>query len=113
MLQLAIGGHEQFRVSTMELERGGVSYTVETLRELHAARPDDELFLLIGADSLHDLPTWKEPAEVCTLALPLVVSRAGHAEPAWDVLQPLLSAARVQEIRRNEVKMPQIGIKFA
>ena len=43
MLELAIGGHPAFRVSTIELDRGGVSYTVDTLAAIHAQRPDAEL----------------------------------------------------------------------
>ena len=74
MLELAIGGHEQFAVCRLEVERGGVSYTVDTLRELHRAEPQRELFFLMGADSLADLPTWREPAAICELALPVVVA---------------------------------------
>ena len=59
MLQLALGGNESFVLSDMEIQRKGVSYTVDTLEALHAERPDDELFLLVGADSLEDFGQWK------------------------------------------------------
>src|SRR5690349_9388812 len=52
MLKLAIGGHEAFSVYTGEIDRGGVSYTVDTLQQLHDEQPDRELFFLMGADSL-------------------------------------------------------------
>src|SRR5262245_62009417 len=64
MLELAISGHEAFRVSPLEIERGGVSYTVETLRAIALQEPQAALFLLMGADSLRDLPTWREPEEI-------------------------------------------------
>ncbi len=57
MLKLAIGGHEPFTVFTGEVDRGGVSYTVDTLAQLHEELPSAELFFLMGADSLADLPT--------------------------------------------------------
>ena len=55
MLQLAVGGHKPFRVSEIELQREGVSYTVDTLREIAEQQPDAELFFLMGADSLAEL----------------------------------------------------------
>ena len=55
MLQLAIGGHESLAVYRGEIERGGVSYTVDTLEQLHREEPQRELFFLMGADSLADV----------------------------------------------------------
>ncbi|MEM9185228.1 MAG: nicotinate-nucleotide adenylyltransferase [Planctomycetota bacterium] len=79
MLKRAIAGHAGFGVSTLEFDRGGVSYTVDTLHDVRQRAPDAELFLLMGADTLHDLPNWWEPAEVLRLATPLVVQRPGEA----------------------------------
>ena len=56
MLRLALTGEPNWRISTVELDRGGVSYTVDTLRAIHAERPDDRLFFMIGADAILDLP---------------------------------------------------------
>ncbi|QDT67247.1 Nicotinate-nucleotide adenylyltransferase [Planctomycetes bacterium MalM25] len=78
MLRLATTGREGFVVSTLEIDRGGVSYTVDTLRQIHADRPDAELFFLMGADTLRDLSNWREPDEVRRLATPLVVQRPGE-----------------------------------
>ncbi len=58
MLRLAIAGHEAFEVSTLEIDRGGVSYTLDTLSAVRQQQPEAELFFLMGADSLRDLPTW-------------------------------------------------------
>jgi nicotinate-nucleotide adenylyltransferase len=111
MLELAIAGHEPFVVSTIEIDRGGVSYTVETLRHVRErGQPGDELFLLMGADSLDEFVTWREPAEICRLATPVVVRRAGLPEPDYRALAALVSAERLEEIRRHQVEMPIIGL---
>lgn len=110
MLELAIAGHESFRVSTLEIDRGGVSYTVETLQTLHLQDPQAELFLLMGADSLRDLITWREPAEILRLALPIVVRRAGAPEPDFTILAALASPERCEEIRSCQVEMPIVEL---
>jgi nicotinate-nucleotide adenylyltransferase len=61
MLQLATAGMPEFVVSRIELDHDEVSWTVDTLRRLRDQRPGDELFLLIGGDSLREFPTWREP----------------------------------------------------
>jgi nicotinate-nucleotide adenylyltransferase len=110
MLELALAGHEQLRASPMELERGGVSYTVQTLAAVHEQQPAAVLFLLMGADSLRDLPTWREPARICALATPAVVRRGGSPEPDFSVLAPFVSAQRQSEIRAAQVEMPLIEL---
>lgn len=110
MLELAISGNEHFAVSTVELDRGGVSYTVETLRTITAHQPDDELFFLMGADSLHEMITWREPAVICRLAIPVVVHRADSPPPDFTVLSKLVSPARLSEIRSHQVEMPIIDL---
>ncbi len=110
MLQLAIDGDPRFAISTAELDRGGVSYTVDTLRELAVRDPTTELFLLMGADALADLPNWREARAICDLAMPTVVRRAGLPEPDFGVLAPLVSPARLAEIRSAQVEMPDTPI---
>ena len=110
MLRLAIEGFAVFTLSLIEIERGGVSYTVETLRRLRAEMPDAELFFLMGADSLADFPTWREPAAICELATPLVVHRAGTPPPDFEALSPFVDATRLAAIRAHEVEMPATPI---
>jgi nicotinate-nucleotide adenylyltransferase len=110
MLHLAVGGHEPFQVSTIEIDRGGISYSVETLQQLHADDPAREMFLLLGADALADLPTWKDPGRICELALPLVVSRAYAPEPDFAPLVEFMSRERIAAAQAAQVKMPPIGI---
>ena len=62
MVRIAIAGHPAFEVSEIEATRPGPHYSVETLEAVRRERPDDELFFLIGADSLADLPTGESPS---------------------------------------------------
>lgn len=110
MLELAIGGHPQFAVSTLELDRGGISYTVETLRALVAAHPEDSFYFLMGGDSLADFPTWREPEEICRLGIPLVVRRPGSPEPAWDSFAKWVTPERLAEIKSFQISMPIIDL---
>jgi nicotinate-nucleotide adenylyltransferase len=113
MLQLAIAevpDPSQWEVSTLEIDRGGVSYTVETLAELQRCHPGAALFFLMGADSLAELPHWYEPRRILELATPLVVERPGHPAPDVGVLDSLVSASRRAEIGRCRVRMPAVDI---
>jgi nicotinate-nucleotide adenylyltransferase len=110
MLELALAGHERIKASRLEIDRGGLSYTVETLAEVHALHPQAALFVLMGADSLHDLPTWRDPERICNLAVPTVVCRLGAPPPDFGVLTPLVSAERLAIIRTAQVQMPLIEL---
>jgi nicotinate-nucleotide adenylyltransferase len=110
MLELALAGNERLRVSTLEIERGGVSYTVDTLRDVARRQAGAELFVLMGADSLRDLLTWREPQEICRLAAPLVVRRSGAPEPDLNVLAGLVTPERLAEFRALQVQMPLIEL---
>src|SRR5689334_2752563 len=77
MARIAVAGHPAFEVSEVEAKRPGPSYSVETLEAIHADRPDDDLFFLIGADSLADLPHWRQPRRIAELATVVVVNRPG------------------------------------
>ena len=64
----------------------------------------------MGADSLHDFPTWRQPQRICELATPLVVSRPGWPAVDFDVLGPFASKERLEEIKSVAVSMPQMDI---
>src|SRR5207248_2380438 len=110
MLKLAIGGHPQFEVCTYEVDRGAVNYTFETLQALTSQYSDAELFFLLGADSLNDLPRWREPQRICELATLIVAQRPGVPELNWQALVGLVSRDRLQQFRTCQTAMPQIGI---
>jgi nicotinate-nucleotide adenylyltransferase len=110
MIELAIGGHEAFVLSKIELERGGVSYTVDTLEQVHENHPEDEFFLLIGDDSLEDFSSWRNPQRICELAIPLVVNRPGSGEVDLSLLKPFVSGSRFDQIDKWKIQCPKIEI---
>ena len=110
MLELAVGGQETLRVSRIEAERSGVSFTVDTLEQLAAEDATRELFLIVGADTLEDLVNWREPRRVCELATLVVARRAGRPEPDFACLATIASAERIAEFRRHQVEMPEMAL---
>ena len=80
MARIAVAGHSAFAVSEIEATRPGPHYSVETLESVRSERPNDELFFLIGADSLSDLPNWRDPGRIAELATIVVVNRPGIEE---------------------------------
>jgi nicotinate-nucleotide adenylyltransferase len=110
MLRLATGGQESFEVSSIETDRGDVSYTIHTLAAVRAAQPDAELFLIMGGDSVVDFPTWKDPAEICQLATLVVVGRPGVRLPGADQLAAQLPAEVAPHVRLVVVPMPLVEL---
>ncbi len=106
MIRAAVEGDPRFEVDEVELHREGPSYTVDTLRALRERYPDAELFFLIGADNLRELPAWREPEEVVRLATLVVMSRGGeHAGSGAPYPAAAVNVTRVDisatEIRRR------------
>lgn len=77
MVEAALEGEPDFAASRIELDREGPSYTVDTLRTLRDLYPDARLFLIVGEDSLLDLPKWRDPDSILAMADLLVVPRPG------------------------------------
>lgn len=87
MVTAAIGDDPRFRACDLEIRRGGPSYTVDTLRALHATHPGSELTFIVGGDMAASLPTWRDPAEVVSLARLAVAEREGARRA--DILERL------------------------
>ena len=77
MTRLAVRGNPAFVVSTLEALRDGPSFTVDTIRTLSTREPVSKIFLLMGADSLEEFPTWRDPATILSLATLAVALRPG------------------------------------
>jgi len=75
MCRAAVAGVPGLEVSLVELERPGPSYTVDTLRALHAAEPENELTFVMGGDMARSLPAWREPGAILALARIAVAER--------------------------------------
>jgi nicotinate-nucleotide adenylyltransferase len=88
MTKLAVEGEPRFEVSDVEVKRGGPSYTVDTLEELHRTFPDDQLFLILGWDAARLFRTWHEPERVSALASIVIVDR-GKSQPVPSELKAI------------------------
>jgi nicotinate-nucleotide adenylyltransferase len=115
MLRLATGGHDAFAIATLEIDRGGVSYTADTVEALAAEHPGDDLVLLLGADALAGLPTWHEPARILAAVTISAIEREGVDDVAALVGEPalatLLGTDRAAEIVATRIRVPAIGIR--
>ncbi|HEY7311834.1 MAG TPA: nicotinate-nucleotide adenylyltransferase [Gemmataceae bacterium] len=110
MLALALAGNPAFRIDELEKERSGPSYTVDTLAELRRRHPSHEFFLLVGSDTLVDLPHWHEPVRVLKQAGLLVMARPGSAVPTVEQLRAQLPMPDEAPLRLQVVETPQIDI---
>ena len=78
MVRLAIAGNPNFDLSDVELVRGGMSYTIDTLRSLHSSHPGVLLFFITGLDSFLDIRTWHQWEHVLALCAFVILSRPGY-----------------------------------
>ena len=92
-LRIALAGRPEFAVDDLEVLRGGVSYTIDTVRTFSASAPGAALFWLIGADHVSTLPRWREAETLAGLVTFVVIPRPGCAE---TVLPPIY---RLQTLR--------------
>ena len=82
MVEAAVGDVPGLEASAIEIERGGHSYTADTLRQLAADDPEASFFVILGADAASGLPTWERVDEVRAMASLVVVDRPGAPPPA-------------------------------
>ena len=80
LLRLALAGKTWCEIDEQELQRGGVSYTINTLRDFHQRFPEAKIFYLIGGDHVQKLPSWRDAEELARLAEFVVMPRPGQAE---------------------------------
>jgi nicotinate-nucleotide adenylyltransferase len=107
MVELAIADDARFAVSRVEIDRDGPSYTVDTLRQLRAAAPDDELFLVLGGDQAAALSDWHEPEQVLELAQIVVVERTNWSRNAIGIKVGRLRGA--ERIRYLDMPIIQVS----
>jgi nicotinate-nucleotide adenylyltransferase len=79
MTVIATASNPRFRVSRVDIDRGGPTYTIDTLRDLTAQLPDTDLYFITGADALADIFTWRDAEELFELARFVGVTRPGYA----------------------------------
>jgi nicotinate-nucleotide adenylyltransferase len=107
MVSLAIAGVPRFRLETCELDRGGPSYTVDTLRTLKARDPSNSFALLVGADTLRDFPAWREASEIPRLAQVVAFGRPGSE------LREVPGVSRTITVPRIDISATEIRNRVA
>lgn len=108
MLSLLVNGDARFTVDPIEIDRNGLSFTVDTLAALAARHPGAALFLLIGEDLAGQIATWREPGRIAKLAEIVVLARSGGASegagPASTALPMRRLATRRVEVSSTEIR---------
>ncbi len=117
MVRLAVEGHPRLQASDIEVNRAGVSYTIDTIRALAAQDPSADLTLLLGWDAAREFHDWHEAPEIARLARIAVFNRSGAGDAASgdlaalglpadavyvEVSSPLLSGTWVRDILTHE-----------
>ncbi len=88
MLKLAVNGNSSFEIDTLELERAGATYTIDTMEELRKRMGEDvELFFIIGIDALAELGRWKEPERLASICHFATMRRPGFTELDLEAME--------------------------
>lgn len=109
MARALVEGHEGITVDDREIRRGGPTYTVDTLTELHEENLDHELFLIVGADTAARIHTWHRYTEVISLSTLVIVNRT-DASPD---LAPDVAAGRIVNITMTPVDVSSTAVREA
>ena len=104
MVRLLVEDDPRFAVSPVEIQKGGVSFTVDTLTILSAEWPGAELFWLVGADVVGSFGKWREPERIVRLATVVVMERAGESPN----LAAIPGSPRSVETRRVDISSTEI-----
>ncbi|RJQ51776.1 MAG: nicotinate-nucleotide adenylyltransferase [Actinobacteria bacterium] len=106
MTVIATASNHCFSVSRLEIDRGGISYTVDTLRELSLEMPEAELFFITGADAVWEILTWKEAEEAMTLTTFIAATRPGYDLSRFERLH----ARGKDNLRLHTMEIPALAI---
>jgi len=106
MVRLAIADKPHLKLSTMEVERSGATYTVDTMAELQSQfGAENDLFFILGWDNLAELPQWKEPSRLITLCHLVAVPRPGYPRPDLKALEALIPGLSQRVILMDKPEM--------
>jgi nicotinate-nucleotide adenylyltransferase len=103
MTVIATASNPRFTVSRVDVDRDGPTYTIDTLRDLHAERPDDDLYFITGADALADIFTWRATDELFALA-----QFVGCTRPGYEMDAETLAAIPADRV--TMVEIPALAI---
>ncbi len=108
MVQLALDDEPAFELSTVDMDRPGPHYTLDTVRLLSSQHPDADMVLLIGGDSLHDLPTWHRPADLVSSLTEIGVMRRPADDIDLDALETEIPGLR-RKVRYIDAPLLEIA----
>ena len=114
MVRLAIADRPYFKLSTIEIERAGPTYTVDTIAELKAQLgAGDELFFILGRDNLAELPRWWQPERLITMCRLVAVPRPGYPLPDLKALEASIPglSQRVMLMDKPEIDISASAIR--
>jgi nicotinate-nucleotide adenylyltransferase len=100
MTVIATAANPRFTVSRVDIDREGITYTIDTLTELAKERPDADLYFISGADAIAQILAWKQVDQIWGLAHFVAVTRPGHS----------LSLPNVPEARITQLEVPALAI---
>jgi nicotinate-nucleotide adenylyltransferase len=98
MVKLAIADIDDFSVSTVDIDREGPTYTVDTLRDIAAQFPHSQLYFIMGDDAFAGITTWKDFDKLGELATLVVVSRHGNAPEVPATLSPSVNLLEISAL---------------
>jgi len=114
MLRLAIADKPYFKLSNIEIERTGPSYTIDTIAELRdKLGSEDEFFFILGWDSLAELPQWREPSRLIKMCYLVAVPRPGYPRPKLKALEVIIRglSQRVMLMKEPEIDISASAIR--
>jgi nicotinate-nucleotide adenylyltransferase len=111
MVRRMAGDDPRFRVDPIEIERPGLSYTVDTLAEYAVREPSAERFFLVGADVMESFEQWREPHRVLELAQMVVLQRSVGAKGEQGIRSRFLEANQPRVLRTRTIDISSTEIR--
>ena len=117
MVELALKGQSDFEISHEEFDRPEVSYTVDTLKALHQKYPGSRFYLIVGADAISEIQSWKDPEEIRKLAVIAAAQRPAHSMPrreaaGFEPIEMKESGLSSSDIREKLRCGESLGVSF-
>ncbi|MBI4302702.1 MAG: nicotinate-nucleotide adenylyltransferase [Chloroflexi bacterium] len=117
MVRRAIASNPRFQLSTLDIERAGPTYSVDTLVALRQQQPEAQFYFIVGGDTLAELPRWREPARLAELCYLVSVARPGYQSPPWATLEAAIPQARerilVLDVPQMDISSTEIRARVA
>ena len=110
MARIAVEGQPGLGVEDWETKQQTRSYSIETIRHLQSAHPDNTYFFIIGGDMLASLPTWREVTELLRRIEFIPVFRPGHTSEVFQTLKGKFPEGVIENLKANVVRMPLLPI---